>query len=185
MKDHTMLKEFMDNQIYVLNSLEHDLLVGGLQAEVFDKSDAGFADTLIVEHLELGNIEEDIVGQYFFLPESNEIPTYHFFCISMVLTDQLNYAVSDVLVQAIARINNVLPKGAFFAGAEEGNLIFRHTATMPAGYTKEQMLEMAKNEMITCLIYVSLWIDILFALNEGEANMQEFDAYYKKRYDQK
>lgn len=174
-----ILNDFIDQQSSILRTLEQGFSEDGLFVEFFSKADSNFSDILMVEHSGIGYWEEDVISQYYFLPEEGSNPANHFFCSTIILTDDLNYAASNVLADAIAQINYILPKGIFFISAEKGNLVYRYTASLSSKLNSEELLTMIKNEILSSLFSVSLWYDILMELNNENADLKDFKSFYE------
>lgn len=147
---------------------------------IVPKDDAGVADTLVVQHTQLGDKAEEALGEYYFFPLTEEAMLYQYFVCSITLSEDIEPERRDALEKAIGRINFVLPLGAFRMDIEGKLLCFRYTLMMEAEKDVDQMELMVRSAMVNSLQTVSRWADLLDGLEYGRTTFEEFEKIFNQ-----
>ena len=143
------------------------------------REDNGMTDILYVDHNGVGSDGDEVLGSYYFLPPDQGEPLMHRFIMGMTVTEELHSWNLDLIREAVAEINYLLPVGAFVIDHKKSTLTYRLGIPFLPDEPAERMMELIGYYLVETMQYVSLWIDALLYLNEGRISYAEFDEYLK------
>lgn len=168
------IEEVREKQKVVLQGLYH--LFGSLEmlTEFSEEKENHIADMVITEHRDVGLKGDEVLGEYYFLPDKNEEQDYHNMVFVLMLLDDLKEEHLADVIRAISVVNFLLPRGAFVVDEENGTLMYRYVAAFPAKEPEEEMFSLAKFHIAFSVQLVSRWLDPLMALAYGTITYEEF-----------
>ncbi len=174
-------KELEENQQKILMRLAESFEQADVFSVVVPKEDAGVADTLVVQHTQLGEKAEEALGEYYFLPLTEENMLYQYFVCSITLSEDIEPEKQAAFEKVISYINFALPLGAFRLNLQGNLLCFRYTLMMEADKDLDHMELMVRSSMINSIQLVTQWADLLDGLEYGRITLEDFEEEFLKR----
>ena len=178
-----MKKEMLrKQQRELLGEIAELLSAMELMVELSSKEENGLADAVIAEHPEVGDSHTELLGEYYFLPlEAEEMELQHFVTALTVL-DDMEPDSSERMTEAIAKINYMLPEGAFQISPDGEILSYRYVSVMPADLPHEKMFIRMRKQIASALENTALWSDMLLSVDAGTVSFEEFMDFFRQRY---
>ncbi|HHV11377.1 MAG TPA: hypothetical protein GXX75_13995 [Clostridiales bacterium] len=128
---------------------------------------------LNVLHTELGYGEEEVMGEYYFLPLAGE-NKYHLFSSVLTLTEEMPDNRYDILGQAANALNFFLPVGSLVFSRAEGIMAYKYTSLIPVEATIEEALKVIDGNIGLSLHIVDQYVDQLMKLMQGDIEWEDF-----------
>lgn len=137
---------------------------------------------LNVLHTNIGYTNEEVMGEYYFLPIKDQNAKFHLFTSMLTLTENMPDEKFDELGRAVNLLNFYLPVGAFVFSKPEHIMAFKYTSLIPMGFTEDEALNSIDGNIGLSLQMINQYTDILMKLVKGEAAFEDFldelpDAY--------
>jgi len=129
---------------------------------------------LNVLHTELSFEEEEVMGEYYFLPLKDENPRYHVFTSMLTLSEQMPEVKYEDLGRAANLLNFYLPTGAFVFSKPEGIIAYKHSSLIPMGYDQQEALKLIDGHIAMSLNIVHQYMDIFMKLMKGKMSLNDF-----------
>ena len=129
---------------------------------------------LNVLHTNTGNEEEEVMGEYYFLPIEEENAKFHMFCTVMTLSEEVLEDKFDELGRAANLLNFYLPVGSIVFSKPEQIMAFKYTSLIPMGASEEEALNMIDGNIGLSLHLVNQYVDVLMKLSRSEITFTDF-----------
>lgn len=123
-------------------------------------------------HRNMGNHNDEVMGEYFFMPQEESNDDY--FTISLSITENLTDETYGLFSTASGVMNFFLPFGGFVVNRDITTLAYKYTVIIPADYTKEQAFQLIDKAVGGALDIVDNNIAILTDMEKGEATFDDF-----------
>ena len=172
-------QEFINTEKKILEQLETRFNEQKLLTQWQEKENNGLTDILYVEHMGAGGDQKEVLGSYYFLPADTEGPQLHKFLIGISITEELHSWSLELIQEAIAKINFLLPVGAFVIDIKGKTLSYRLGLPFHPEEEPQRMMDVIGYYLVESMQYVSLWMDSLIYLDEGRISYEEFEEYLK------
>lgn len=134
-------------------------------------------DILTVLVTEYGNSLEDVMGEFFFMPETEgqteEILRFN--CI-FTLTENLEEKQLPDLYEAAGILNYYTEAGTFAVNKTGGMLVYRNSLALPAEMDTEKALELIVTNVLFSMNVSERFVDILLQVNDGRMDIEDFRA---------
>jgi hypothetical protein len=157
----------------VLEKLRQDFDTIGEAAILRDSQEGLETHILNVLHTELGHAEEEVMGEYYFLPLPGE-NQYHLFNSVLTLTEELPDDKYDVLCSAANALNFFLPVGALVFSRFDKIMAYKFTSLIPIEATVDEAFNIINGNIGLSLHIVDLYEDELMKLMRGETQLEDF-----------
>ncbi len=116
--------------------------------------------------------QEQVLGEYFFLPFSGDEPAAHHFMAVLTIADDLENAPMEALFEAMSYINSVLPYGAYNIDREKKFLTFKMTLPVSVELEAEDIYREMNLLMANSLALVDVHMDLLLKLIDGDIDIE-------------
>ena len=166
-----LLKEKQNVVLMALHQLFENLEI---MTDFSREAENHVADMVVAEHRDVGLKGDEILGEYYFLPDKNEEQDYQSMVFALTLMDDLKKEHMEDVIKAISVLNFILPKGAFVVDEDNGLLMYRYVASFPAEESEEEMFSLARFHIAFSVQLVSMWLDPLMTLAYGTITYEEF-----------
>lgn len=168
-------KELEQKQSAFLKSLQNSFTEADVFSTIVSKEETTVADTLVVQHTGIGEEAEEAMGEYYFMPTTEEEDTwFQYFAEVITLSEEVPEDKRGVIAAAISMINFTLPAGAFCLSLDGKSLFYRYTMMLEADKDLNHMEFLLRNSMINSIQIVTRWADVLDALEYGRMTFEEF-----------
>jgi len=128
--------------------------------------------------VEMGTELVDVLGEFFFLPLENEEVLY--FVSSITVMEEIPLDKQMDLAIAVARLNSLIPCGAFAMGNGGENLIYRYTVPVSAELDEEVKMTMLLTAVDTAIQEVDRFIAFLMLVAAGELSVDDMMSLLSK-----
>lgn len=134
-------------------------------------------DILTILVTEYGNSLEDVMGEFFFMPEIEGQPedVLRFNCI-FTLTENLSAEQLPNLYEAAAILNYYTEAGTFAVNKAGGMLVYRNSIALPLDMEDEAALELIVTNVLFSMNVSERYVDILLQVNDGRMDIEDFRA---------
>lgn len=167
-------EELIERQKNILNQL-HELFKNlEMETELSTASENGIADILITEHQEVGMRGDEVLGEYYFLPDPAPEQAFSSLVMTETILDDMTPEHAPDVVCAISRLNLLLPMGAFVVDEESGTVSYRNTVLLRAEDSEDGVFEMVRYGIAVALEIVHRWMDPLMSLAYGNIEFKDF-----------
>ena len=167
-------EELKEKQNVVLTALHKLFKELDILTDFSREADNHMTDMVVAEHRDVGLKGDEIMGEYYFLPDKNEEQNYQSMVFALTLMDDLEKEHMEDVIKAISVVNFILPKGAFVVDEDNGLLMYRYVAAFPAEESEEEMFSLARFHIAFSVQLVSMWLDPLMTLAYGTITYEEF-----------
>ena len=164
-----------NKQKHILEKLEARMKELELETAWTSLKDGGSEPVLLTEHPYIGETDDEVIGQYFFLPEYAPDTTGAMdFVLDMIVADEIPEDQIPVVKLALTDVNFVLPKGAYQITPDGDTVSFRHVLTFRQEDSEEEILEMITYQIGMALSYNAVYMDLISDLAAGEITYTDF-----------
>lgn len=126
-------------------------------------------------HTNLGYQNNEVMGEFYFLPLYTENQQFHYFTVVMTLDEEVPEEKYEEMVRAANMINYYLPVGAFTAEKNGGIFAYKHAALLPVDLNTEKLVFMADGVIGTAMSFVNDFVDPFMQLLNGQITLAEFE----------
>lgn len=126
-------------------------------------------------HTNLGYQNNEVMGEFYFLPIYTENQEFHYFTVVMTLDEEVPPAKCDEMAKAVNMLNYYLPMGAFVVEKNGGVLAYKHAALLPVNLDTEKLAFMADGMIGTAMSIVNEYIDPYMQLLNRQITLEEFE----------
>ena len=145
-----------------------------METEYSPVSDNGIADIVIAEHREVGQNGDEVLGEYYFLPDQAPDLELSSFMISQTILDDMKETQAEDVIRAVSRLNLFVPIGNFLVDERNGIISYHHAVLLKAETPEDQMYEMARYSVAVSVEIVHRWMDPLMSLAYGNMELKDF-----------
>lgn len=135
----------------------------------------GMVDMVLSEHNDMGENDESVLGEYYFLPAVDEEQIAGQFSVSVVLAGDLTPESAGRLYKALSRINAMLPAGVFLVSSDDKVLSYHRVISYPVSMEVQEMFDYLRPQIAACLQITSLWMSFLLYMEEGSLDEEDLD----------
>lgn len=157
----------------VLKELQSVFESVGVQTSLEEAGDLFPLQTLVTLNQNMGISDEELMGQFCFLPLQVEDNKCHYFNEVFVISEDVTADVFDAVMEVITQLNFVMPIGAFVMDREHDMLAVKYTAVIPGGDIKEAVNYIDSSVGVIYGI-INQYITELNELIDGKINIEEF-----------
>lgn len=129
---------------------------------------------LNVLHTGLGYAEDEVMGEYYFLPIQEENAKFHLFSSMLTLSEDMPEEKYEEMGRAVNILNFYLPVGAFVFSKPEKIMAFKYTSLIPVEFSEEEALNSIDGNIGMSLHLVDQYLDVLMKLMNGELAFEDF-----------
>lgn len=169
-----MANETVNAKQEVLNTLFDLLNDLNVRTEFIPAEGDGDVDTVVSEYDEIGSGSDEMLGEFFFLPDENM--EYSRFVISFTLDDDLAPGQAAKLYKAIAMINFYLPQGALVISPDETVLSYRNVVGCDSEMDAKALTKFILPQIDQSAALMDLWLGILMAYKNELITEEDFEA---------
>ncbi len=126
-------------------------------------------------HTDLGYEENEVMGEFYFLPIYMQEQKMHYFSIVMTLDEEVPQNKYEELTLAVNMLNFYMPVGAYTVQKDGGILAYKYTALLPTDTTLESLVTQADACIGTALDLVHKYVDVFMQLLNGKITLQQFE----------
>lgn len=137
---------------------------------------------LNVLHTELSFEEEEVMGEYYFVPLDDQQSQFHMFTSMLSLTESMPDDKYDILGKAANLLNFYVPAGAFVFSKPEHIIAFKHTSLIPINATEDEAIKLIDGNMSLSLKVVGRYLDVFMKLMKGKLDFDDFMATLPMSY---
>lgn len=137
---------------------------------------------LNVLHTELGHSEEEVMGEYYFLPIDDENAKFHLFSSMLTMTEDMPEDKYDEMGRAANLLNFFLPIGSFVFSKPEKIMAYKYTTFIPKSFTEEETINLIDGHISMSLHLVDQYLDVFMKLMHGNIAFEDFMASLPKAY---
>jgi hypothetical protein len=145
-----------------------------LAAVVRDPAEGLPTHILNVLHTDIGGTEEEVMGEYYFLPVADENAKFHLFTSMLTLTEDMPENKYDELGRAVNLLNFFLPVGAFVFSKPEKIMAFKYTSLIPMGFSEDETINSIDGNIGLSLQMVNQYTEVLLKLMQDEITFEDF-----------
>lgn len=135
----------------------------------------GLFDMVITEHTDIGADDDVVLGEYGFIPESENDGEVGLFSVEIVLADALTPEGCAKLYKILNKVNVGTPNGAFIISGDETELSFRDKIAFPKSMEEQELFDYLRAQIMWDLSFVSIWIAPLLYAEAGEITEKDID----------
>ncbi|MCD8038038.1 MAG: hypothetical protein LUE96_02990 [Lachnospiraceae bacterium] len=138
--------------------------------------DEGFPMHMLATlHQNIGYMNNEVMGQFYFLPLEQENQKFHYFTSVMTLDEEVPMERYQDMALAAAMLNFYLPLGAFVAEKDGGILAFKYTSILPMDAGTDEMVSLIDGNIGAALNLTNEYVDPFMRLLNGEITLDEFE----------
>ncbi len=120
---------------------------------------------------EIGSELISVLGEFFFLPYEDQDVLY--FNTTITVTDDIKPDERMALAEAVARINYLIPCGAFSLGENSETMVFRYTVPVFSDLDSEKQLSVMLTSIDAAVLAVDRFEGYLMLVLEGNLTTDE------------
>lgn len=167
-------EELIERQKNILNQLQELFENLEMETELSPVSENGIADILIAEHREVGMRGDEVLGEYYFLPDPSPEQAFSSLVTTVTIVDDMTPEHAPDVVCAVSKLNLLLPAGAFVVDEGSGTVSYRNTVLLRAEDSDDGVFEMVRYGITLAIEIVHRWMDPLMSLAYGNIEFKDF-----------
>lgn len=125
-------------------------------------------------HDDMGLEDEEVMGEFYFMPLEEENLKFHLFNIVFTITENMPKDKQEELGRAATHLNFYLPVGAFIFDMEEDILAFKYSALVPVETNAEKAVDMLDGSISLSLRMVGKFYGAFLDLMNEDITFQQF-----------
>lgn len=158
----------------LLKLLFADMEEAHMEAEYFENEIPGtHADLIRTYHPYYGELEEGIIGEYYFMPSGASKDMYYF-TATMNLLEDIDEKYIPVVSEAIAKLSFYMPVGNFSLNKDGTILVFKVSELMPEDLDLESSANLMNLAASHAIQLPERFVQVLLQLSEGKLSLEQF-----------
>ncbi len=138
-------------------------------------------DVLATLHTEFGNKEDEVMGEFYFLPLPDGADGVCYFSSVITLTETIDPLCLGAVCQVVAMLNFYLEYGAFAVNTEGNVLAYKMVTPIFTDMEDEQLYRTVDMNMAHALGVAEDYAGILIRLAEGDSSLPDvMELLFKK-----
>lgn len=126
-------------------------------------------------HRNLGVEDNEVMGQFYFMPLFDEEQPFHFFTSCMILDEEVPAERYEVLAKATTMLNFYLPAGSFVVEKNGGLIAYKNTSFIPVNVSLEDAMVLADANMGVAFNLTDSYVDAFMRLLKGTITLEQFE----------
>lgn len=126
-------------------------------------------------HDNIGYQNNEVMGEFYFLPLYEEGQEFHYFSLVMTLDEEVPEERYEDFALATSMLNFHFPIGSFVIERKGGILAYKYTALLPVESDMESLVLQADGAIGTSMALVNDYVDVFMQLLNGEITLQQFE----------
>lgn len=165
-----------EKKVQLLKALQAKMKEWEIESVYRDGESEGIPmDILTILVNEFGSGLEDVLGEFFFMPEIEGIAeeALQFHCV-FTLTEELIAQNLPELYEAIGLLNFYAEAGTFAVNKAGSMLVYRNSIVLPLEMDDETALELITTNIAASMNVSERFVDVIMRVNDGRMSMEEF-----------
>lgn len=126
---------------------------------------------------EIGEMNNEVFGEMYFLPTPYEHPEADIFTVVYNIEAEISNDYFECLEKAVNAMNFYLPIGAAVLDKKRGILSFKYASMIPRRFEKDDFYRTMRIAAKYALIYIEPFVDALVDMSRGFMDIEGFYSY--------
>lgn len=168
------MEQLKQTQLQVLKNLK-EMLDSVDITNVLREEETLQMPILTTLHDNLGYENNEVMGEFYFLPLFGENQKFHYFTVVMTLDEEVPQEKVQVLSDAVNMLNYYMPIGAFTVQKNGGILAYKHAGLLPIDMDTEKLVDLADGMIGSAMSLVNDYVDPFMQLLNGQITLAQFE----------